>query len=77
MIMHRKGENGAVPFRSGRFFNIDTDWYFACREGQNLGPFRSRGEAANALKNYLAKRTKLNPPPIFPASQPCKNKRNW
>ncbi len=54
MITHRKGENGAVPFRSGRFFNIDTDWYFACREGQNLGPFRSRGEAANALKSYLA-----------------------
>ncbi len=58
MIMHRKGENGAIPFRSGRFFNIDTNWYFACREGQNLGPFRSRGEAANALKGYLAKSTR-------------------
>ncbi len=57
MIMHRKGENGAVPFRSGRFFNIDTDWYFACREGQNLGPFRNRSEAADALKRYLAKNT--------------------
>ncbi len=57
MIMHRKGESGAVPFRSGRFFNIDTDWYFACREGQDLGPFRNRGEAADALKSYLARST--------------------
>ncbi len=53
MIMKRKGENGAVPFRSGRFFNIDSDWYFACREGQNNGPFLNREEAADALKSYL------------------------
>jgi len=55
MIMHRKGENGAIPFRSGRFFNIDTDWYFACREGKDLGPYRNRSEAADALKRYLAR----------------------
>ena len=53
MIMHRKGETGAVPFRSGRFFNIDNDWYFACREGQNNGPFLNREDAATALKSYL------------------------
>ncbi len=54
MIMHRKGENGAIPFRSGRFFNIDINWYFACREGMDHGPFDSREKAAGALKRYLA-----------------------
>ena len=36
MSRHRKGELGAVPFRSGRFFYIDSKWYFACREGKLL-----------------------------------------
>ena len=58
MNMHRKGESGAVPFRSGRFFNIDSDWYFACREGRDNGPFLNREEARNALMTYLAKRTR-------------------
>ncbi len=60
MIMHRKGERGAVPFRSGRFFNIDTEWYFACREGKDLGPFGNRKKAADALKNYLAEDTEMD-----------------
>jgi len=60
MIMHRKGESGAVPFRSGRFFNIDSDWYFACREGRDNGPFLNREHAHDALKNYLEKRTRVS-----------------
>jgi len=57
MIMHRKGETGAVPFRSGRFFNIDNNWYFACREGRDRGPFENRDQAHAALRDYLAERT--------------------
>ena len=54
MSRHRKGELGAVPFRSGRFFYIDSKWYFACREGMDKGPYSTRGEAETALKMFLA-----------------------
>lgn len=53
MQLHRSGEQGSIPFRSGRFFNIDSNWYFACREGLNHGPFGSRDEAENALTHYI------------------------
>jgi hypothetical protein len=49
----RKGEQGPVPFRSGRFFNIDSRWYFACREGNDQGPFESRIDAEAALTMYI------------------------
>ncbi|WP_411293572.1 DUF6316 family protein, partial [Thiohalophilus sp.] len=49
MHMHRRAEQGAIPFRSGRLFNIDARWYFACREGLDQGPYDSRDEAEAAL----------------------------
>ena len=52
-MTHRRGEHGHVPFRSGRYFNIDTRWYFACREGKDHGPFDSKGEAEAALMLYI------------------------
>ena len=53
MSRHRKGELGAVPFRSGRFFYIDSKWYFACREGKEVGPFPSKQAAERALAEYI------------------------
>lgn len=53
MNPHRSGEQGAIPFRSGRFFNIESDWYFACRGQQNQGPYNSRQEAEAALTLYI------------------------
>jgi len=53
MSRHRKGELGAVPFRSGRFFYIDSKWYFACREGREQGPYDSKEEAEIALLAYV------------------------
>jgi len=53
MHRQRNGEQGPIPIRSGRFFNIDSSWYFACREGQNQGPFSSRNEAEAALSLYI------------------------
>jgi hypothetical protein len=53
MSRHRKGELGAVPFRSGRFFYIDSKWYFACREGKEVGPFPSKQAAEMALAEYI------------------------
>ena len=55
MSRHRKGELGAVPFRSGRFFYIDSKWYFACREGKEIGPFTSKQAAEEALAKYIEK----------------------
>ncbi|MGD8407064.1 MAG: DUF6316 family protein [Thiohalophilus sp.] len=55
MHIHRTGEDGSIPFRSGRFFNIDANWYFSCREGQDIGPYPSRAEAEAALSLYIRK----------------------
>ena len=52
MSRHREGELGAVPFRSGRFFYIDSKWYFSCREGREVGPFSSKQAAEMALADY-------------------------
>lgn len=54
MSRHRKGELGAVPFRSGRFFYIDRKWYFSCREGKEKGPYDNKKKAEQALLTYIA-----------------------
>jgi len=51
-LRHRKGETGPIPFRSGRFFSADGSWYFATREGTNVGPFESLQLARAALIDY-------------------------
>ena len=53
MEKHRQGEVGAVPFRTGRFFNVGANWYFATREAIDQGPFSSRKEAEVALTKYI------------------------
>jgi hypothetical protein len=59
MSRHREGELGAVPFRSGRFFYINSKWYFACREGRERGPYDSKEKAEMALLAYIVQRQKL------------------
>jgi hypothetical protein len=49
----RDGEAGVIPFRSGRFFNIGNEWYFACREGMDRGPFSTRHMAELALAEHI------------------------
>jgi hypothetical protein len=53
MSRHRKGELGVVPLRSGRFFYIDSKWYFSCREGKEKGPYKTKEEAEKALLAYI------------------------
>ncbi len=53
MTTHRYGETGSIPFRTGRFFNIGTNWYFATREAIDQGPFPNRKEAEFALTRYI------------------------
>jgi len=49
----RHGETRPAPFRSGRFFNIGSQWYFACREGMDRGPFSTRQMAERALSLHI------------------------
>lgn len=55
MEKRRLGESGPIPFRTGRFFNVGVNWYFATREAIDQGPFRSRSEAESALTQYIEK----------------------
>ena len=50
---NRTGELGAVPLRTDRFFAVNTAWYFATREGASVGPFESKTEAQNGLRDFL------------------------
>ncbi|HEB67401.1 MAG TPA: hypothetical protein ENI93_05595 [Gammaproteobacteria bacterium] len=55
MSRHRRGEVGSVPYcRTGRFFYIHQQWYFACREGRDQGPFATKAEAEAALARHIA-----------------------
>ena len=51
---HRVGENGLLPFRTQRVFNIDTKWYFAMRGGKDRGPFESMQDAQTELDLSLS-----------------------
>ena len=53
MISSRQGESGNIPFRCGRFYNVDSKWYFSSREQSNVGPFHNKEEANQALTMYL------------------------
>lgn len=53
METHRSGEIHAIPFRSGRFFYVDSNWYFACRDDTDQGPFDSKPEAEAGLIMYI------------------------
>jgi len=57
MSRHRNGELGAVPLRSGRFYYVDNNWYFACREGRDRGPFDNKCAAETALSRYIRETT--------------------
>ncbi len=56
MTVNRRGEKGAVPFRSGRLFRIDDQWYFATREVAHVGPYGSRDEAEVAMAAFVGSR---------------------
>jgi hypothetical protein len=53
LAMNRKGETGHVPFRSGRFYCVGNEWYFAVRRDNDHGPFASRTLAKEALTNFI------------------------
>ena len=40
-------------FQTDRFFMVSGQWHFTTREGEDFGPFVSRGEAEDGLRDYL------------------------
>jgi len=50
---NRYGEQGTVQFRSGRFYCIDNEWWFAIRRGPDQGPYPSRAAARQSLIDFL------------------------
>ena len=42
-------------YRSERFYCLGGQWFFLCREGNEIGPFPSQEEAEVALMSYLKK----------------------
>lgn len=53
LFMNRKGESGGVPFRSGRFYNVGDEWFFAIRRGEDKGPYKTKQSAKDALVNFI------------------------
>jgi len=50
---NRHGELGAIPFRSGRYYSIDSEWWFAIRRGADKGPYVTKAAARQGLIEYL------------------------
>jgi len=49
----RYNEKGAIPFRSGRFYSVDSEWWFGTRRGLDQGPFTSKAVAKQALIKFI------------------------
>lgn len=54
MAMNRTGERGTQsPNRSRRFFEKDEYWYYSTREGVDIGPFDTLGEAEHGVSDFI------------------------
>ena len=49
----RKGERSYPPFRSDRFFSVQSLWYFRMRGGETRGPFIDQKTAGYQLMKEL------------------------
>jgi|GEM_PF-914448 hypothetical protein len=49
----RHGEHGAVPFRTGRFYCVDNEWWYAIRRGPDQGPYPTKAAAKQSLIEFL------------------------
>lgn len=50
----RKNETLDIPVRSDRIFEQNHYWYFRTREGMDIGPFDTRGDAAVGAKGFIS-----------------------
>lgn len=62
VVEHRTGEvRERLPVRSERFFNLHNYWFFATREGAAVGPYDSKAQAVEGVKNYIEFATRAEP----------------
>ncbi len=50
---NRHGELSVIPFRSGRYYAIESEWWFAIRRGPDQGPYVTKSAARQGLIEYL------------------------
>ncbi len=53
-LQARQHENITIPARSDRIFEQDNYWYFRTREGMDIGPFDTRGDASVGAKGFIS-----------------------
>lgn len=53
MHQNRKGESAPIPYRTGRFFVVDSAWYFTTREKLDHGPFKTREKSERECQIYI------------------------
>ncbi|MCK4865421.1 MAG: hypothetical protein KAT06_08300 [Gammaproteobacteria bacterium] len=49
----RSGDTRESPYRTGRFYSVDNEWFFSVRELDEQGPYFSKLSAEIGLKMYL------------------------
>ncbi len=49
----RTGEPDKSYFRSDRFAQVNSSWFFSTREDTMEGPFATRQDAESAVKRYI------------------------
>lgn len=53
MKQTRTGEQDQAWFRANRFYRLKDNWYFSTREGVDFGPFTTKEEAEEELKDFI------------------------
>ena len=52
-VNKRSGDICESPYRTGRFYSVDNEWFFSVREVGEQGPYFSKLSAEVGLKMYL------------------------
>ena len=53
LTRNRHNEAGSVPYRTGRFYSVEGEWWFAIRRGPDQGPYMSKPQAKLGLIEFL------------------------
>jgi len=54
MKSNRFGEDGPVPYRTERIYNVGGEWFFSVRKGGDQGPFKTEEEAKAAMVEFIS-----------------------
>ena len=53
MARHDDGEDANVHFQMDRFVQMNGQWFYTTREGEEKGPFDSKADAEGDLIAYI------------------------